>query len=81
MKYTIVGQAEKNGIQLIGVGRVLGRPAKEIKSGDFLLWNYGSKCQVYIEKETEKTIVFSTVIEGRKYIRRLNKDRLVCILE
>ena len=81
MKYTIVGQAEKNGMELIGVGRVLGRPAKEIRSGDVLLWNYGVKEKVYIEKETEKTLTVFTVIEGRKYIRRLNKNRLVCILE
>jgi|TARA_R110002167_G_scaffold239503_1_gene444606 hypothetical protein len=83
MKYQLVNQATKNAMRLQSIGFVLGTQAKEVKVGDSLMWNFGSKSNVLeIVKETAKTIIFKTVGENG-YIgeRRLKKDRLVCKLE
>tara|TARA_R110000824_G_scaffold372075_1_gene561912 strand:- start:3874 stop:4128 length:255 start_codon:yes stop_codon:yes gene_type:complete len=83
MKYQLVNQATKNAMRLQAIGFVLGTQAKEVKVGDYLMWNFGSKSIVLeIVKETAKTIIIKT--EGEHgYIgeRRLKKDRLVCKLE
>ncbi len=84
MKYALVNQYTKNAMRLQGVGVVLGTPAKEIKKGDFLMWNFGYKSQVIeIVKETEKTITIKEKTCESNYIgeRKLSKSRLVCILK
>lgn len=83
MKYQLVNKGTKNAMNLQSVGTVLGTPAGEIKSGDFLMWNFGSVYSVNeILKETQKTIVISTSPKGsdKTYVQRLKKDRLVCKL-
>lgn len=83
MKYQLVNEGTKNSMRLQSVGVVLGTPAGEIKSGDFLMWNFGSVYSVNkILKETAKTIVISTSPKGsdKAYEQRLKKDRLVCRL-
>lgn len=83
MKYQLVNEGTKNAMRLQSVGFVLGTPAGEIKSGDFLMWNYGSVYSVNeILKETPKTIVISTSPKDsdKIYVQRLKKDRLVCKL-
>ena len=69
-------------IQLIGYGLCDAQPAKTIKPGDTLMWNYGVKSVVEsIEKETPKQIVIKERYQsGKSYIRRMGKERLVCIL-
>lgn len=82
MKYTRVSQSHENAMRLQSIGFVLGTPAKEIKKGSNLMWNFGTVSQVIdIIKETEKTITISTSYEGKTYERKLLKTRLVCILE
>lgn len=69
-------------IQLQGVGYVSARPAKEIKVGDTLTWNYGSQSVVTeIVKETDKFIVIKEKYfeNNTEYERRLKKDRLVAL--
>lgn len=84
MKYQIVTLGTEKAMRLQSVGLVKGTEAKEIKSGDSLMWNFGAVYTVNkIIKETEKTIVISTSPEGsnKVYEQRLKKDRLVCILK
>lgn len=83
MKYQLVNEGTKNSMRLQSVGVVLGTPAGDIKSGDFLMWNFGSVYTVNkILKETAKKIVISTSPENsdKVYKQRLKKDRLVCRL-
>lgn len=84
MKYTLVNKDSKNSMTLQSVGHVLGTPAKEIKKGDSLMWNFGSVYVVNdILKKTNKTLVISTSPENsdKVYEQRLSKERLVCILK
>jgi hypothetical protein len=83
MKYQLVKDGAENSMRLQSIGVVLGTPAKEIKVGDTLMWNFGSTSEVVeIVKETAKTIVVKTKPEDsdKVYERRFNKSRLVCIL-
>lgn len=69
-------------IQLIGCGWVDAQPAKNLKPGDTLMWNYGVTSVVdSIEKETPKQIVIKERAKsGKIYTRRIGKERLVCII-
>lgn len=83
MTYTRVNETHQNAMRLQSMGNVLGTEAKEIKKGDILMWNFGSKSEVLeILKQTPKTITIKELQLGGAYIgeRRLLKSRLVCIL-
>lgn len=69
-------------IQLIGYGWVDAQPAKNVKQGDILMWNYGVTSVVEsIEKEAPKQIVIKERYQsGKSYTRRMGKERLVCII-
>ena len=69
-------------IQLIGYGLVDAQPAKNIKPGNKLMWNYGVTSVVEtIEKETKTQIVIRERYDnGKSYSRRMGKERLVCII-
>jgi len=82
MRYTLVNESTPNAMRLQSIGNVLGTPAKEIKKGDSLMWNFGGVEVVSdIIKETEKTLVISVLYKGNLYERKLAKKRLVCILK
>jgi len=69
-------------IRLQGIGWHEAKPARQIKPGDVLVWNYGSKSSVLrIVKETPAQIIIRERYHesGREYNRRLGKDRLVAI--
>ena len=82
MKYAIVKEGTPNSMRLQSIGLVLGTPAKEIKAGDNLMWNFGSISEITeVVRETPKTIVVKEKHESNEtYERILNKERLVCIL-
>jgi hypothetical protein len=83
MKYTLVNQGTENSMRLQSIGIVQGTPAKKIKAGDLLMWNFGSVYKVNkIIKETEKTLLIETSPKNSDtvYQQKLNKERLVCIL-
>ena len=67
--------------QLIGYGWVEAQPAKNVKPGDTLVWNYGETSVVEtIVKETPTQIVITERYRsGKVYTRRIGKERLVCI--
>lgn len=67
-------------IHLQSVGKVPAVMAGELKGGDILMWNFGSKYSVdAILKETPKTILIQTtdLETGKVYEQRLSKTRLV----
>lgn len=68
-------------VKLIGVGWKDATPAREIKVGDTLVWNYGYTSKVLdIVSETAKQIVIRTESEdGKHYLRRLGKSTLVVV--
>lgn len=84
MKYAKVNENHPQAMRLQSIGFVMGTPAKEIKTGSEIMWNFGSTSEVLsIVKETPATL---TVLEkccasGYTATRRLNKNRLVCLLE
>ena len=53
--------------------------ASEINIGDNLMWNYGTTSKVVgIENKTDKMIsIVEEYTDGKRYIRRMRKDRLV----
>lgn len=68
-------------MNLIGIGEVNAQPAKDIKTGDTLMWNYGIKAIVTaIVKQTEKSIMIIERYGDKEYRRTLRKSSLVCIL-
>ena len=84
MKYTLVNEKATNAMRLQSIGNVLGTPASEIKKGDILMWNFGSKGEVLeIINETPKTITIREKQVGAFYVgeRKMTKSRLVCILK
>ena len=66
-------------IHLIGHGKQQAKMASEINIGDNLMWNYGTTSKVVgIENKTDKMIsIVEEYMDGKRYIRRLRKDRLV----
>lgn len=71
-----------NKIHLIGYGKVDAKPAKEVKKGDTLVWNYGTTSVVEsIVKETATQIVIEERYDsGKSYTRRMGKERLVGVM-
>jgi hypothetical protein len=68
-------------IQLQSIGKVPAQQASNIKVGTILMWNFGTKETVLeIVNETPKTL--SVKIQSGNYVgvRKLNKTRLVCIV-
>lgn len=58
------------------------KPAKEVKKGDTLVWNYGITSIVEaIVKGTATQIVIEERYEsGKSYTRRMGKERLVGVM-
>jgi len=82
MKYISLNASDNNAMRLQAIGFVQGTPAKEIKIGDYLMWNFGGVSKVNdIIKETPKMLVISELYDGKLYERKLSKSRLVCILK
>lgn len=76
--------APENLIKLLGVYRHhKGTPAKELKIGDVLVWNYGETSEVVGMKpsKTGKTIVFQmkSTNDGEVRDRRMNAETLVVV--
>ena len=69
-------------IRLIGCGYQDAQPAENIKAGDTLLWNFGSREDVIsIDKITPKSISMTVrCSDGKLYKRNMRKTTLVCIL-
>lgn len=70
-------------IHLQSVGKMPAQPAKNIKAGTKIMWNFGSVYQILeVTKETDKMIFVKTQsIEGGKiYETKYLKTRLVAIL-
>jgi hypothetical protein len=69
-------------IQLQSIGKMPAQVASNIKVGNVLMWNFGTKETVLdIVNETAKTL--SIKIQSGNYVgvRKLNKNRLVCIVK
>lgn len=73
-------------IHLIGIGEVPAKKAKDFKTGDIIMWNYGHLSRVEgIEKETKTQIIFklsSGANEDNLYYkstRRVGRERLLAI--
>ncbi len=82
MKYTRVNQSTPQSMRLQSVGWVQGQPAANIKKGDFLMWNFGSKSEVSeVRQIGTKFVEIDVYHDGKLYKRKLLKTRLVCILE
>ena len=66
-------------IHLQGIGEKPAKPAKEIKIGDVLIWNFGEKSIVKSITETKsgKSINILEDYDGKIYKRRLLKNTLV----
>lgn len=73
-------------IKLQGInGEKQGTPAKKLKVGDVLVWNYGYKSEVIeiIPSKTGKTITFmlKSIESGNILPRKMGADRLVVVEE
>jgi len=78
--YWKVSEPDKDYIHLQYIGKHPAKPVKDIEIGkDYFVWNYGMTSKpIRIIKETPTQIVFETITkEGKKWQRRLKKDRLV----
>ena len=70
-------------IHLQSVGKMPAQPAKNVKAGTKIMWNFGYVYQILeVTKETDKMIFVKTQsVEGGKiYERKYLKTRLVAIL-
>lgn len=73
-----------NTIKLQGIsGQQNAIPTKELKVGDFIIWNYGYKSEVVeiIPSKTGKTITFmlKSLESGNINPRKMGADRLVAV--
>jgi hypothetical protein len=70
-------------MRLQGIGIVKGTPAKEIRIGDRLMWNFGGTTIVKSVElsKTGKTLSIVEEDRGKDYSRKLGAERLVCILD
>jgi len=67
-------------VRLIDEGWHKGTPAKEIKPGDILLWNYGYESRVISVRDVSPQFIEITEeCRGNLFKRRLKKSRLVVI--
>lgn len=67
---------------LQGIGNKPAIPAKELKVGTIILWNYGYTSEVLdiVPSKSGKTLIATTKSEsGNIYQRRFNADKLVAI--
>lgn len=85
LTYYAVSPQHPNAMLLQSVGWVQGTPAKELKEGSYIMWNFGSIYIVNkIDKITEHFLHIKTSsIDGKNpvYSQRLKKDRLICLLK
>ena len=82
MLHQTLKHLHKMTIQLQSIGKMPAQPASNIKVGTVLMWNFGTKETVLdIVNETAKTL--SVKIQSGNYVgvRKLNKNRLVCIVK
>lgn len=58
---------------------VVGTPAGQLKTGDSMVWNYGTITKVgRILGETAKMVELEDIMEGGGiYVRKMRKDRIV----
>jgi hypothetical protein len=70
-------------MRLQSIGIVKGIPAREIKIGDRLMWNFGETTIVKSVEfsKTRKTLSIVEESGGKDYSRKLGAERLVCILD
>jgi hypothetical protein len=70
-------------MRLQSIGIVKGTPAREIKIGDRLMWNFGETTIVKSVElsKTGKTLSIVEESNGKDYSRKLGVERLVCILD
>ena len=70
-------------IHLQGIGEKPAKPAREIKIGDVLIWNFGEKSIVKSITETKsgKSVNLMEDDNGKIYKRRLSKNTLVAYEE
>ena len=68
-------------IHLQGIGEHEAVPARELKPGMIVVWNYGSKSEVVsIEfSKSGKTLTMITECNGKYYSRKRNANTLVAI--
>ena len=67
-----------NAIKLKGLGYVAGTPARDLKKLNMIVWDRQTTTTITnIVKETEKSI---WVEENFSNVRRLSKNRLVCVV-
>ena len=70
-----------NTMRLQGVGMVEGTEAREIKVGDFLMWNFGGMCEVMsVNHKSAKTVEIVERYEGKDYDRTMRSGRMVHIV-
>lgn len=72
-------------IHLHGIGKMPARPARELRVGDRLMWNYGHTYTVVAIRPSPsgKTLELEerNDRDGKVYTRRLGASRLVAILK
>ena len=70
-------------VQLQGVGKMPGKPVKELKPGDVVFWNFGYSSEVLEMKPTKTGKTFDVLLKcnqsGNIGTRRLRAERLVAI--
>ena len=70
-------------VQLQGIGKKPGKPARELRPGDVIIWNYGYKSTVILAtpSKTGKTIdaLLLSHDTGATRARKLGAGRLVAV--
>lgn len=72
-------------VRLQGVGMCKGTPAKDLKIGNHLVWNFGYEYEVtnINFSKTGKTLKITekNIESGEEFERRLGSERLVVVLK
>lgn len=70
-------------VHLQGIGKVLGVPLEDIRTGDTLMWNYGHKSEVVsVEPVTASTYELTTrTPDGKRWTQRKRGTTLVCRIQ
>lgn len=68
-------------VHLQGIGEYPAKKARELKTGDIMVWNYGSTSTMAgIIKETATQLVIKTIgSNGKENQRRIGKETLVAV--
>jgi len=67
-------------IRLQYYGMAKAQKAEDFVIGDMMMWNFGAKSIVTgVESETQHFITFILDEGGKKYSRKMKRDRLVAI--